>query len=155
VDEISHRRLVRDDAGEALTVQRAAFLAEAQLYATTDIPPLLESLDEVRQEIETTYSLGAFRASRLVGAIRLTVDGPVGWISRVAVAPDEQGRGIASALLRTVEQDAPPTVREFRLVAGFKSEGNRAMYERRGYHEISRTVDSADIELVVMSKPRI
>jgi GNAT superfamily N-acetyltransferase len=155
VNEICHRRLVRDDAGEALTVQRAAFLAEAKLYATTDIPPLLESLDEVRQETETTYSLGAFRASRLVGAIPLTVNGPVGWISRVAVAPDEQGRGIASALLRTVEQDAPPTVREFRLVAGFKSEGNRAMYERRGYHEISRTVDSADIELVVMSKPRI
>jgi GNAT superfamily N-acetyltransferase len=98
VNEICHRRLVRDDAGEALTVQRAAFLAEAKLYATTDIPPLLESLDEVRQEIETTYSPGAFRASRLVGAIRLTVNGPVGWISRVAVAPDEQGRGIASAL---------------------------------------------------------
>jgi GNAT superfamily N-acetyltransferase len=154
VDEISHRRLLPEDAGEVLTLQRAAFLAEAQLYATTNIPPLLESFNEIRREIEATYSLGAFRAARLVGAIRLTVDGSVGWISRVAVAPDQQGQGIASDLLRAVEQDAPSTVREFRLVAGFKSEENRAMYERRGYREISRTVDSADIELVVMGKPR-
>jgi GNAT superfamily N-acetyltransferase len=154
VDQISHRRLVPEDAGEVLTVQRAAFLAEAQLYATTNIPPLLESFDEVREQIGATYSLGAFRASRLVGAIRLTVDGPVGWVSRVAVAPDQQGRGIASALLRAVEQNAPSNVREFRLLAGFKSEANRAMYERRGYREIARTVDFADIEIVVMSKAR-
>jgi GNAT superfamily N-acetyltransferase len=154
VDEISHRRLLPEDAGEVLTLQRAAFLAEAQLYETTDIPPLLESFDEVRQQIVATYSLGAFRASRLVGAIRLTVEGPVGWVSRVAVAPDQQGRGIASALLRLVEQDAPASVQEFRLVAGLKSVRNRSMYERRGYREISRTVDSANIDLVVMSKAR-
>ena len=154
VDEISHRRIVLKDAGEVLTLQRAAFLAEAQLYGTTDIPPLRESFDEVRREIEATYSLGAFRGTRLVGALRLTVDGPVGWISRVAVAPDEQGRGIASHLLSDVERAAPPTVEEFRLGAGAKSTRNRSMYEHRGYRELSRLVAAAGIELVIMSKAR-
>lgn len=154
VSEVSHQKLVPEDAGEVLTLQRAAFLAEAQLYRTTDIPPLLESFDELRAEIEATYSLGAFRGSRLVGALRLTVDGPVGWISRVAVAPDQQGQGIASGLLRAIEAAAPPSVQEFRLAAGAKSEANRSMYERRGYRELSRMVDSAGIQLVVMGKAR-
>lgn len=66
VIEIVHRRLTLKDAGEALTIQRAAFLAKAHLYDTTKIPPLLESLDDVRREIETR-SL----ANRLVKAVGL------------------------------------------------------------------------------------
>ena len=37
-----------DDAGEILTVQRAAFLVEAQRNADLYLPPLVETLDEIR-----------------------------------------------------------------------------------------------------------
>lgn len=152
--EIVERRLTVDDAGQVLTIQRAAFLSEARVYGTTEIPPLVESLDDIRREIETTHSLGAFAGSRLVGAIRLSIDGAVGWISRVAVAPDQQGQGITSGLIRTLERDAPDGMTEFRLVAGAKSQQNLSMYERRGYREFDRMIDSLGIELVVMRKER-
>jgi GNAT superfamily N-acetyltransferase len=152
--EITSRRLTTNDAGEVLTIQRAAFLSEARVYGTTEIPPLLESLDDLLREIEATYSLGAFVGARLVGAIRLSVDGSIGWISRVAVAPDQHGQGIASGLIGALERDAPGSVLEFRLLAGSKSEQNRLMYERRGYREVDRIIDDVGIELVVMRKER-
>jgi GNAT superfamily N-acetyltransferase len=148
------RRLTPDHAGEVLTVQRAAFLEEARLYGTVDIPPLTETLDEVRSEMATTITLGAFRGSRLVASARLTIDGSVGWVSRVAVAPDQQGMGIGSALLDAIESEAPPAVTRFQLGAAFKSQHNIAMYERRGYAESDRMIDPAGIELVLMGKPR-
>ena len=151
---ITYRLLGSEHAGEVLTVQRAAFVAEARVYGTTEIPPLVETLDEVRRELETTIMFGAFLAGRLVGAIRLTLEGPIGWISRVAVAPDQQGKGIGSDLLGAVEAAAPPQVRRFQLAAGEKSSANLAMYERRGYLEFGHFVDSAGVELVLMGKER-
>jgi hypothetical protein len=38
---------VEEDAGELLTVQRAAFLAEGELNNSFRLPPLTETLDEV------------------------------------------------------------------------------------------------------------
>jgi GNAT superfamily N-acetyltransferase len=154
VEDVTYRGLGADDAGEALTVQRAAFVAEARVYGTVEIPPLVETLDQIRQEIATTVTAGAFAGSRLVGSARLTVDGTIGWISRVAVAPDQQGGGIGGALLEWLEAAAPPPVTVFQLCAGGKSDANVAMYERRGYREFERRRDSAGVELVCLRKPR-
>jgi GNAT superfamily N-acetyltransferase len=148
------RRLTPDHAGEVLTVQRAAFVEEARLYDTVDIPPLTETLDEVRSELATTITIGAFRGDRLVASARLTIEDSVGWVSRVAVAPDQQGRGIGSALLEAMESEAPPAVTRFQLGAAFKSRHNIAMYERRGYVESDRMIDAAGVELVLMCKQR-
>ncbi len=154
VADLVYRRLAPEDAGEALTVQRAAFVEEARVYGTADIPPLVETLEQLRHEIETTVTIGAFTGRRLVGSVRLTLEGPVGWISRVAVAPDQQGRGIGSGLLDAVEHAAPPDVRVFQLCAGGRSASNVAMYARRGYREFERRADAVGIELVCMRKDR-
>ncbi len=151
---IEYRLLGPEHAGEVLTVQRAAFVAEARLHGTTEIPPLLETLDDIRRELGATITMGALLAGRLVGAIRLTLEGPIGWISRVAVAPDQQGKGIGSCLLDAVEAAAPPQVRRFQLAAGKKSTANVAMYERRGYREFSQRSNAAGVELVLMGKDR-
>jgi GNAT superfamily N-acetyltransferase len=154
IGEVIYRLIGPEHAGEVLTVQRAAFVAEARVYGTTEIPPLVETLDQLRHELVTTMTIGAWLGSRLVGAARLTLDGPIGWISRVAVAPDQQGQGIGSGLLDAVEAAATPEVRRFQLAAAALSSGNVAMYERRGYREVSRRTDAVGIELVVMGKDR-
>jgi GNAT superfamily N-acetyltransferase len=154
VHDVVYRRLGPDDAGEALTVQRAAFVAEARLYGTVDIPPLTETLEQVRQEIETTVTIGAFSGRRLVASARLSVEGSIGWISRVAVAPDQQGRGIGAGLLEQTETAAPPSVSTFQLCAGGRSDTNLAMYERRGYRPFEHRLDPAGVELICMRKDR-
>ncbi|MGO9660805.1 MAG: GNAT family N-acetyltransferase [Acidimicrobiales bacterium] len=143
-----------EHAGEVHTLQRAAFVAEARLYGTVEIPPLVETVDEIRRELASTVTMGAWLGSRLVGTARLTLDGSIGWVSRVAVAPDLQGQGVGSRLLSTLESAAPPQVRRFQLGAGHKSGDDLAMNERRGYREVSRRVDQAGVELVAMGKDR-
>jgi hypothetical protein len=39
---ITYRPVTLEQAGELLTLQRAAFVAEARTYSTVDIPPLAE-----------------------------------------------------------------------------------------------------------------
>ena len=43
--------LAAGDAGEALTVQYAAYLAEARRYGTTEIPPLRETVAELAADL--------------------------------------------------------------------------------------------------------
>ena len=154
VPRIIYRPVQPEQAGELLTLQRAAFVTEARVYGTAEIPPLTETLEEIQRELETTTTVGAYLNGRLVGAARLTLEGHIGWISRVAVAPDQQGRGIGSGLLEEVESVAPSAVTCFQLGAGARSSANIAMYERRGYREISRFLDSAGVELIIMGKDR-
>jgi GNAT superfamily N-acetyltransferase len=152
VAEIGYRRLGPDHAGEVLTVQRAAFLAEGRAYANFEIPPLVETLEQVREELTDNTIIGAFDGPRLIGSLRLTLDGPIGWISRIAVAPDQQGRGVGGGLLAAVEAELPDTVIRLQLAAGGKSAANIAMYERRGYQAFDHTTDPAGVRMVLMGK---
>ena len=45
------------DAGELLTLQRAAYVTEALVYGTIDLPPLTQTLDDLRAELAESYCL--------------------------------------------------------------------------------------------------
>ena len=147
------RRAVDGDAGELLTVQRAAFVAEAQRYGDPFLPPLREDLDEVRAAIAEQVVLVAVRRTRLVGSVRLLVEGVTGHVGRLAVAPDQQRQGLGSALLSALENDLPQGVRELRLFTGGESAENVARYERAGYVRDGESTDDRGITLVHLSKP--
>ena len=151
---VQFRRLTLDDAGEALTLQRAAFVSEGALYDTVRIPPLMDTFDDLLRELATITIMGAFDGPRMIGSARLTLEGAVGWISRVAVAPDQQGRGVGSNLLREVERLAPASVRRFQLAAAGRSGANIAMYEHLGYAVFERDRDGVGTEMVLMGKDR-
>ncbi len=51
----------------------------------------------------TSIYLGAVQDETLVGAVLGTHDGRKGWINRLAVHPDHQGRGIGRALVEHAE----------------------------------------------------
>lgn len=142
-------------AGEALTVQRAAYVTEAQHYDAPAIPPLTETLAELRADLENgVLAFGAWLGPRLVGCVRGRVGGDRMEVARFAVAPDVQGQGIGSALLAAVESAAPAQVRTFWLVTGATSEGNLRMYRRGGYAVVAETTDSVGVALVRLEKPR-
>ncbi|HEY0639148.1 MAG TPA: GNAT family N-acetyltransferase [Pseudonocardiaceae bacterium] len=141
-------------AGELYTLQRAAYVGEAQRYHEPGIPPLAETLDEVRADIASprVVTLGAWLGSRLVGAVRGRPDGDRMEVARVAVAPDLQGQGIGSRLLAAVEDAAPPGVAVLWLVAASRSDGNVRLYRRVGYRTVGTAVDHLGIELLRMEK---
>ncbi|MEW1847620.1 GNAT family N-acetyltransferase [Nonomuraea angiospora] len=130
-------RATTADAGEILTVQRAAYVSEAQLYGDPYIPPLIESLEQVRKIIEGAVVLKALDAGRVIGAVRGQVSGTTCLVGRLVVAPDHQGRGIGTALL-TALHEAVPEAQAFDLFTGHLSEANLKLYRRLGYRETSR-----------------
>ena len=142
------------DAGEILTLQRAAYLVEAQAYGDPFIPPLVESLDEVREQIRTVTVLVATVGHRLVAAVRLEVSGSTGWIGRLAVVPDLQGHGLGARMLLAAEQAAPVEVTRFELFTGAASARNLALYTRRGYVEYDRRRLNDAVELAYLQRSR-
>ncbi|GAA3032994.1 GNAT family N-acetyltransferase [Streptosporangium longisporum] len=136
-----------EDAGEILTVQRAAYVGEAQLYGDPFIPPLVESADQVRQAVKTAIVLVARDGSRIVGAVRGRMSGTTCLVGRLVVAPDRQGAGIGGSLLTALHTEAA-TALAFDLFTGHLSEANLRLYRRQGYRETGRERMSDHLTLV-------
>lgn len=141
------------DAGELLTLQRAAYVTEARLYGDPELPALTQTLDELQDELAGSLALKAVEGHRMVGAVRARVDGPVLHVGRLTTAPDRQGRGIGSRLLAAVEAGHGPDVRAAALFTGHLSEHNLALYARRGYVEQRREPLRPGVVLVHLTKP--
>ena len=137
------RPVTDSDAGELLTLRRAAFVTEAQIYDDPNIPPLTQTLDELRTDLADgrVITLGAWTGPRLVGSIRVLLEGTKATLGRLAVAPDLQGQGIGTQLLLAILPHLPEDTSEVWVFTGRDSVQNLALYEKHGYeHEHDRTV---------------
>jgi ribosomal protein S18 acetylase RimI-like enzyme len=153
LDDVAFAVVGAADAGEVLTLQRAAYVTEAQLYDDLRLPPLTQSLDELRAELAQGLAFKAVaRNGRVVGAVRAAVQASTLHVGRLTVAPDQQGRGIGSALLRHVERAAPPGTEKYALFTGHLSQANIRLYERHGYREARREPLHAGVTLVHLEK---
>jgi len=142
------------DAGELLTLQRAAFLAEARMNGTLELPPLTETLAELTASIESNTILTARLRGRLVAAVRGVAEPGHRWyIDRLAVAPDLERQGIGSLMMDQIEDLAPPDTVAFRLLLGAGSMINQGFFRRRGYVDAERTVNANGVPIVIMERP--
>lgn len=123
------------DAGELLTVRRAAFVAEAQVFNDPNIPALTQTLEELILDLESedVVTLGAWAGHRLIGSIRVGIEGSKATIGRLAVAPDQQGRGIGTQLLFAVLGYLPENTTEVWVFTGQNSKHNISLYNKAGY----------------------
>jgi tRNA (guanine37-N1)-methyltransferase len=142
------------DAGEIHTLQLAAFLSEGKAYDDLSIPPLVEDVEASVQRLKQGGVLKAVAGTRIVGSVQVTVDGSVARIGRLIVAPDWQGRGLGSRLLRVAEQLAPEDVTSYELFTGTESDRNLGLYQKAGYREVRRERQTPKVELVLLSKRR-
>ncbi|QDP96330.1 tRNA (guanosine(37)-N1)-methyltransferase TrmD [Microlunatus elymi] len=131
---ITIERATAADAGQILTVQRAAFVSEALVNQTLALPAFTQSVEELTESMSRAVVLVARQDARVIGSVLGRPDEDGNWyIGRLVVAPDRQGEGIGSRLLREVEAAAPSGSARFRLVTGAAGP-NIAFYGRHGYH---------------------
>ncbi len=136
VVEVVIARATVEHAGELLTVQRAAYLSEAQRYSDPFLPPLTQPLAEIVEDVRTGRRLVALQGLRVVGSVRVEERAGVLHVGRLAVAPDQQGRGIGRRLLLAAEETAGPHTATYELFTGADSGDNVQLYEGLGYRRV-------------------
>ena len=147
--------LAPGEAGEVLTLQRAAFVTEAQAHQDLHIPPLTQTLADLHAELgeQFCHSWGIRESGRLVACVRAHVSGETAELVRLVVAPDRQGRGIGTRLLLATEGLLPPQVRTIGLFTGQHSHDNLRLYRRHGYRQTHTTQAGAYL-LIHLAKGR-
>jgi ribosomal protein S18 acetylase RimI-like enzyme len=142
-----------EDAPAILALQRLAYEREARRYDDWTIPPMVETLDSVREQIAHHVVLKAVVDGRFAGSVRGVVTGGVCEVCRLSVDPELQRRGIGSALLRAIETRFP-AIEAFELFTGNHSVENLRLYQRHGYRPARTKVLSPAVSLVFLRKPR-
>lgn len=151
MNSITIKKACQDDAPAILALQKAAYQSEAEIYDDDQLPPLTQTLEEMKQDLSSMVVLKAVQDKTLVGSVRARMEKGRCAIGRLIVAPDFQGRGIGTRLMEAVET-AFPSETKFELFTGNKSLKNIKLYQRLGY-VITRTHElSSKVSLVFMEK---
>jgi len=126
-----------DDLEEILALQKLAFQSEAERYNDDTLPPLTQTLEGIRADLERMVLLKASVDGRIVGSVRAYAEGDTCHIGRLVVHPDFQRRGIGRQLMHEIERRFPH-VQRFELFTGHASTPALRLYEGLGYTEIKR-----------------
>jgi ribosomal protein S18 acetylase RimI-like enzyme len=142
-----------EDAATILRLQKLAYQSEAQLYNDPHIPPLMQTLDDLKSDFTDKIFLKAQLESNIVGSVRGYQAGNTGYIERLFVHPNYQGQGIATALMEEIQSCFGQTQR-FELFTGYKSTHNINLYERLGYKIFKSEEIGEKLSFVFMEKYR-
>lgn len=150
-DEIRIERAGVAEAAGILELQRIAYRSEARLYDDWSIPPLVQSLLDLAEQIRSEVVLKAVAGQAIVGSVRGFVAQRTGHIGRLMVLPAFRHRGIGTALMRAIEGTLAGVDR-FELFTGERSLRNVELYRRLGYEVFRTQAVSTQLTLVYMQK---
>jgi GNAT superfamily N-acetyltransferase len=119
-----------ESAAALLGLQRKAYRVEASLIGSYDIPPLHETVDELRRCGETF--LGVLVEDRLAGLVSWKFDGETIDLHRLVVDPSHFRRGLGTALVRAAIAGNPGARRAI-VQTGAANDPAKALYLREGF----------------------
>jgi ribosomal protein S18 acetylase RimI-like enzyme len=118
-------------AEQIIKLQKASYIVEAELIGFMQIPPLLELSEDILNSKETYY--GYFVGQDLGGMISYIIEKDVLDICKVAVHPDFFKRGVATRLIRFVEQTEG--IKRIIVSTGLKNDPAVKLYTTLGFVE--------------------
>ena len=138
-------------AAEILQLQKLAYQSEAKRYNNYNIPPLKQTIDEIKQQFKNHIILKATDNNKIIGTVSAYEKDGTCFIGRLAVSPQNQNQGIGTALMNEIEKCF--NVRRFELFVGAKSENNIRLYRKLGYVTFKTGRESCvDIKILFMEK---
>ena len=151
-DLISILRAEAVDLEDILGLQRRAFFEEAELYGDQNIPPLTQTLGDLKAEFQEKVFLKAVDEGRLVGSVRVGLRDGTALIGRLMVEKAWRRRGVGTRLLaaaETVFREASAC----ELFTGERSVANLRLYRNCGYTVLRRENRSCRLVMVYLRKP--
>ena len=146
------KRAKVSDLEEILSLQKMAYKSEAEIYNDYSIPPLSQTLDEIKDEFKSSIFLKAVENGRIIGSVRGTqLNSKTCYIGRLIVHPDFQNHGIGTKLMEEIEKIFNECKR-FKLITGHKSEKNIKLYEKLNYNKYKIEKLTENLNLVYLEK---
>jgi ribosomal protein S18 acetylase RimI-like enzyme len=144
------KKVKKKDLEEILALQKLAYQSEAELNNDFNIPPLTQTLEEIRAEFADALFLKVMDGERIIGSVRAVEKDRTCHIGRLIVHPGFQNRGIGSRLLKAAEEKF--SCKRFELFTSERSERNLYLYKKFGYRECKRMALNEKTTLVFLEK---
>ena len=145
------KKAQKEDLEEILKLQYLAYQSEAKLFGNMDIPPLMQTLEEVYDEFQKGAILKAVDdGGIIIGSVRAYQDGGTVYIGKLLVHPSKQGQGIGTQLL--LEMEKQYLNQRYELFTSTRSEKNIALYQKLGYEIFDEEQVTEELRFVYMEK---
>jgi GNAT superfamily N-acetyltransferase len=141
-----------EDAVMILNLQKLAYQDEAAIYDDYAIPPLTQTLGQIRADFGTRLFLKAEINEQIVGSVRAYIEQGTCFVGRLVVHPDHRSHGIGTALMAAIEERFAEAQR-YELFTGSKSKRNLYLYQKLGYRPFRFQRVSDKLTLVFLEKP--
>ncbi|MDR7074417.1 GNAT family N-acetyltransferase [Fictibacillus barbaricus] len=139
------------DASEILSLQKLAYLSEAELYGNYEIEPLKQTVQDIEKAFETNFILKCVDNGMIVGSVKAYEKDGTCYIGKLMVHPDYQNKGIGKKLMNEIERKYEHV--RYELFTGSKSIKNITFYERLGYKGFSeKKLDREETIFIFMEK---
>ena len=139
------------DLLDILELQKLAYQSEAEIYNDYSIPPLTQTLDEIKEDFTFQVFLKAVLKNKIIGSVRAYKEEDTLYIGRLIVHPDFQNQGIGTKLLKEIEAKFND-VKRFELFTGYKSKKNLYLYRKSGYSIFKSEKRSENLTLDYLEK---
>lgn len=143
--------MLYNDLEEILSLQKLAYQSEAKLFNDYTIPPLTQTIEEIRNDYKKQLFLKALLEEKIVGSVRAYKKEGVCYIGRLFVHPKHQNRGIGKKLMVHIE-DCFSEVDKYSLFTGKKSKKNIYFYESLGYNQVKEEQLNNKVRLIYFEK---
>ena len=139
------------DLEEILALQKIAYTSEAEIHDDYSIPPLHQTMDEIREEFQSQIFLKVIKENKIIGSVRAYEKNGTCFVGKLIVEPECQNAGIGTRLMAKIEKRFE-NVRRFELFTGYKSKKNLYLYIKIGYKEFRREEISGKLTLIFLEK---
>lgn len=133
-------------------LQQQAYRVEAALIGFSEIPPLLETVEQLQAAKDAFF--GLYRGAALAGAIACETHGNALEITRLVVDPNFFRRGIAQKMLSFIAQQYSHYA-IMRVSTGSKNEPALRLYLKNGFLVVRTTSIAPGVCLTHLERKRI
>ena len=140
-----------NDLQTILDLQYLAYQSEAALFGSRDIPPLKETIGELKEEYKNGIVLKLIEDDgTITDSVRAYEKDGTAYIGKLMVHPDHRCKGYGSALLTEIEKCFPG--KRYELFTSTRSVDNIRLYEKMGYVIFDRKEINEELVFVYMEK---